>query len=152
MTKFLSTKAKRKVMAKFVSDTATEIMGIPVILEPCAHYPDEFQFRMENFETDNGEVHHCVIDVCPRGVNVHIKFPRAFGHKWNHYIWPYAETTDPFFYERQVESELWRILSKTIPNGATRQDRPSMFDYWEHERALFAAGKFSKIYSVEVAA
>jgi hypothetical protein len=149
MTKHLSTLAKRKSMARAVSALATRVMGIPVALEPCPHYPLEFQFRKEDFETDGGQVHHCVIDVCPRGVNVHIRFPRAFGHKWNHYLWPSTDqgATE---YREQVLAQLARILKRTIPNGSTRQDRPDMGDYWASERALFAAGKTSAIYGEPV--
>jgi len=149
MSKFLSTKAKRKAMADFVSQTVRDVWEQEFALKPCDLHPDEWSIRLEDVETDRGQVSHICVDVSPRGVSVHIKFseahlsPAGYAHssnsrKWNHYIWPHGET-DVREYRQHVESELWRIMEEVRPNGLTRQNLPDLSGYWEIQRAEFAA-------------
>jgi len=144
MHKFLSTVAKRKAMAVRVSRVASAALGIPVKLEPSDLYPGDFHFRAEDLESERGPVSHIALDVCPRGVNVHIKFGfRQFSPgdsaKWNHYIWPEPDDTAAT-YADWVEEDLAVIL-KTVQlrPGVVRADRPSMRDCWRVERETFAA-------------
>lgn len=148
-TKLLSTDAKRKAMAKFVSTIATEVMNCPVELVRCKweFSRDEYKFRVEDLETDKGKVHHVTIDVCPRGVNIHTKFaipsaaPMAanpHSGKWNHYIWPDHEDTAES-YREFLHVELRRLLRHVRFNGLVRQECPSGAEYWGAMQAEFLA-------------
>jgi hypothetical protein len=138
MTKLLSTIAKRKRMAALVSRVATEALGIPVALTPEEGYPGEFHFRAENLESERGPVKHIHLDVCPRGVNVHVKFgfPGAApagasrSGKWNHYIWPESDDTAETF-AAWVEEHLFDLLAKVeLRPGVTRTARPCQWEAW----------------------
>ena len=136
MAKLLSTIAKRERMAALVSRVATEALGIPVLLAPDATYPGEFHFRAEDLESERGPVTHLHLDVCPRGVNVHIKFgfPDAGpvgtsrSGKWNHYIWP-ESYDDSETYAAWVQEHLFDLLAKVdLRPNVTRAARPCQWE------------------------
>jgi hypothetical protein len=139
MTKLLSTIAKRKRMAALVSRVASEALGIQVALTASDLYPGELHFRAENLESERGPVHHLALDVCPRGVNVHIKFgfpdaapvgANTFSGKWNHYIWPESDDT-PESYAEWVEEHLFYLLAKVeLRPGVARASRPCAWEAW----------------------
>jgi len=144
MGKFLSTVAKRKAMAARVSRVASAALGLPVSLAPDAAYPGEYHFRVEGLESERGPVSHITLDVCPRGVNVHIKFGfRQFSPgdsaKWNHYLWPEAGDTAES-YAAWVEDDLARLLETVqLRPNVERANKPDMAGYWALEREAFAA-------------
>lgn len=143
----LSTIAKRKAMAVHVGRISSECLGRAIELTPSELYPGEFHFRGEDLESERGPVSWLHIDVCSRGVNLHIKFgfaqyapwgaSRPSG-KWNHYLWPDHED-DSESYRRYIETELRRLLPKVQLVDSVRADRPCMGDYWLYEREQFAA-------------
>lgn len=140
MQKFLSNDAKRKAMARLVSDTATRVLNHNVTLERDKDFdPDEYKFRAEGLETERGRLSHLAIDVCPRGVNLHIKFDcpalapigaNEYSGKWNHYIWPDSDDNADS-YRENVILELEYLLGKIQIIDAIRCDRPGP-ELWAH--------------------
>lgn len=142
MAKLLSTITKRKHIAEEVGGYMTSIWERPVKFERSKLHPNEFDFRMENYESDNGEIRWCHVSICPRGVNVHIKFGSKLfspgqGPKWNHYLWPGEDwTLEDYLWS--LASEMNGIMAKVKPNGRVRQNLPDIGPWWMHERATFA--------------
>lgn len=143
MPKLLSTVAKRRAVARRVSEVATRALGMPVALKLSDLYPGEFGWRAEDLESERGPVRHIYLDVSRRGVSVHIKFgfpefspgDRA---KWNHYLWPEAGDTLETFTE-SMAADLQAILRTVkLRPGIVRHDRPSMLDKWAVWREEFA--------------
>jgi len=135
--RYLSTIAKRKALAALVSQAASAALGVPVMLTRSEYDPDEFSWRLEDAESERGAVHHISIDVCPRGVNVHVKFAdpsvapvgaNPHSGKWNHYLWPDADDTAES-YGAWVTEEVGRLMRKIqLRPGVARADRPSRAD------------------------
>lgn len=133
-------------MAVFVSKIASDVFDQVVELTPDDFHPGCFDYRLERYESDNGEIVHCHISVDTLGVDVHTRFAspqfapwgaNECSGKWNHYIWPRHHTTAES-YREAVEAELRAVLPKVKPNSATRQNRPDIRDYWAAQRAEFA--------------